>query len=198
MATNMATKQQLQDRLKQQYGINKNISQGLAVADCERLLHLLDSESSVLGLVNAFADKNEDLSKNNRQYGQQRSQAERQLEKTKAECEQLQQSVVEAQSRLESLRQQRGGLSKEQEALEQEIMALQKRNTALGSDVQALKSKTKELTTANTALKKDNKALKNIVDQIRLKLALDIRQLMRYEDSELRKAAARLFKWTQE
>lgn len=194
----MATKKQIQETLKQRHGINKNISQEMSPQACEDLLRLMEREPSISELVDSFSEKNTDLSNNNRRYGQLRSQAERQLEKTKAECEQLQQSVVEAQSRLESLRQQRGGLSKEQEALEQEIMALQKRNTALGSDVQALKSKTKELTTANTALKKDNKALKNIVDQIRLKLALDIRQLMRYEDSELRKAAARLFKWTQE
>lgn len=53
-----------------------------------------------------------------------------------------------------------------------------------------------ELVDVNDQLKKENKDLKNIVDQIRLRLARDIDELLRYEDSELRKAMIRLFRWT--
>ena len=45
-------------------------------------------------------------------------------------------------------------------------------------------------------LKKDNKELKNVVDQIRLRLAHDTKMLLQYEDSEIRKALIRLFRWT--
>ena len=45
-------------------------------------------------------------------------------------------------------------------------------------------------------LKKDNKELKNVVDQIRLRLARDTKMLLQYEDSEIRKALIRMFRWT--
>ena len=193
----MATKKQLQDTLKLQYGINKNISQELSPENCERLLALMEQEPSLPELVASYADKNIELGKNNQRFGQQRSQAERQLKKAKAEYEQLQQSVAEAESRNNGLREKYGDLVKEQATLQQRINNLQAQNQQLDGTVQTLEKKTEELSDVNEVLKKDNKALKNLVDQIRLKLAIDIKQLMRYEDSELRKAAARLFKWTQ-
>lgn len=49
----------------------------------------------------------------------------------------------------------------------------------------------------NDQLKKDNKRLKNLVDAIRLKLAIDVESLLRYEDSEIRQALIRWFKGTQ-
>ena len=65
-------------------------------------------------------------------------------------------------------------------------------NKELQNKTNFLDSKNNELTQANEELQKDNKALKNIVDQIRLKLALDMKQLVRFEDSEIRKE---LIKW---
>ena len=62
--------------------------------------------------------------------------------------------------------------------------------------MQTLTSQNDELIDANTKLKKDNKDLKNIVDQIRLRLARDTKMLLEYEDSEIRKALIRLFRWT--
>ncbi|MEQ9669030.1 hypothetical protein [Coleofasciculus sp. G2-EDA-02] len=53
-----------------------------------------------------------------------------------------------------------------------------------------------ELVDANEKLKKDNRDLTNIVDQIRLRLARDTKMLLEYEDSEIRKALIRLFRWT--
>ena len=65
-------------------------------------------------------------------------------------------------------------------------------NKELQNKTNFLNSKNNELTQVNEELQKDNKALKNIVDQIRLKLALDMTQLVRFEDSEIRKE---LIKW---
>ena len=65
-------------------------------------------------------------------------------------------------------------------------------NKELQNKTNFLNSKNNELAQVNEELQKDNKALKNIVDQIRLKLALDMKQLVRFEDSEIRKE---LIKW---
>lgn len=65
-------------------------------------------------------------------------------------------------------------------------------NKELQNKTNFLHSQNNELTQVNEELQKDNKALKNIVDQIRLKLALDMKQLVKFEDSEIRKE---LIKW---
>jgi hypothetical protein len=65
-------------------------------------------------------------------------------------------------------------------------------NQALKSSSKELSSKNEELTQVNDELKKDNKALKTTIDQIRLRLALDIKRLMQFEDSEIRR---QLLKW---
>jgi CRISPR/Cas system CMR subunit Cmr4 (Cas7 group RAMP superfamily) len=59
-----------------------------------------------------------------------------------------------------------------------------------------LQKKIEALIVANDELKKDNKKLKNIVDQIKLKLAIDTKQLLQYKDSEIRQGLIKLFKWT--
>jgi vacuolar-type H+-ATPase subunit I/STV1 len=59
-----------------------------------------------------------------------------------------------------------------------------------------LKKDNSELIKINEQLKKDNKDLKNIVDMIKLRLAQDTNKLLKYEDSEIRKAVVQLFKWT--
>jgi hypothetical protein len=45
----------------------------------------------------------------------------------------------------------------------------------------------------NEELKKDNKRLKNIVDLIKLKLAQQTKEILQYEDSEIRKAVIKFF-----
>lgn len=65
----MTSKRDLQDRLKDKYGINLNISQSLTTDDCETLLTLLDSQPSAAKLVTSFVSKNTNLSQNNRYYG---------------------------------------------------------------------------------------------------------------------------------
>lgn len=79
---------------------------------------------------------------------------------------------------------------------ESEIQDILTKNAALESKIKNLSSQNAELTSANEKLKKDNKALKNLVDEIRLKLAINTKQLLRYEDSEIRQALVKLFSWT--
>lgn len=59
-----------------------------------------------------------------------------------------------------------------------------------------LEAKLKITSSINDQLKKENKDLKNIVDAIKLKLAIEVNQLLKYEDSEIRKALIKLFKST--
>ncbi len=94
---------------------------------------------------------------------------------------------------------------KEIKALQQDITQLKQERkkpySTLDKDslevkVKALTAKNKELSAVNQELKKDNKNLKNIVDRIKLKLAIDTKKLLRSEDRELRKEIIKLFKWT--
>jgi len=87
-------------------------------------------------------------------------------------------------------------LLKEQQALENQINELTADNKNLSLKVQTLITRNDELSEANDRLKRDNKELKNVVDQIRLRLARDTKMLLQYEDSEIRKALIRLFRWT--
>ncbi len=84
----------------------------------------------------------------------------------------------------------------EREKLEAEIQSLSSKNDTLEAKVKALNSQHHQLIEANEQIKKDNKALKNLVEQIRLKLAIDTKKLLHYEDSEIRRELVRLFKWT--
>ncbi|OUC13430.1 MAG: hypothetical protein B0A82_17365 [Alkalinema sp. CACIAM 70d] len=90
----------------------------------------------------------------------------------------------------------KAALEEERKALELEVTNLTSSNQVLSSKVQTLTTQNDELTTANTQLKKENKDLKNIVDQIRLRLAKDTKELLKYEDSQIRKAVIKLFQWT--
>lgn len=191
----MATKQDLQIKLKDQYGINKNISQPLSPEECEQLLFHLEEQSSVLKLVNSFTDKNQFLGNNNRHFGQLRSSAEKKLQSVKADYEKLEQQIADIDKVKQNLTQRKQEMEAETQKIEEEIKELFEKNTALKLKVQTLTTRNDELEAANTVLKKDNKDLKNIVDQIRLRLARDTKQLLEYEDSEIRKALIRLFRW---
>lgn len=192
----MPTKSDLQDTLKAKYGINKNITQSLSAVECEELLTLLQGQASATKLVESFIAKNEELSRNNRNFGQQRSQAQQKLESLQAEHEKLEQSIKELEQSNNSLVDHRDRLFQEQQELETQIQQLSTKNETLSSKVQTLTTQNDELIDANEELKQDNKNLKNIVDQIRLRLARDTKMLLEYEDSEIRKALIRLFRWT--
>lgn len=192
----MPSKSELQSALKEKYGINKNITQPLSTEECEQLLTLLHTQPSAVRLVGSFVAKNSDLSRTNRQFGQQRSQAEKRLNALQAEYQQLEKTVADFEARNRTLGDRKGQLSQEQQALEAEIKKLSDENASLSQKMQALTTQNDELIDANEQLKKDNKDLKNIVDQIRLRLARDTKMLLEYEDSEIRKALIRLFRWT--
>ena len=87
-------------------------------------------------------------------------------------------------------------LKQEREKYEVEIQTLSQKNNILEVEIKTIYSQNKNLTEVNEQLKKDNKALKNLVDQIRLKLALNTKKILQYEDSEIRKAVITFFKWT--
>ncbi|MGP1384976.1 MAG: hypothetical protein ACTS2F_15540 [Thainema sp.] len=192
----MPVKGDLQTILKEKYGINKNISQSLSTEDCEAMLLLLQNQPSAQKLVESFIAKNEELSRNNRNFGQQRSRAEQKLKDLQVEHEKLESAIAALEKTNASLGNRRGELSQEQQQLEAQIQQLTSQNRALSGRVQNLTTQNDELIDANEKLKKDNKDLKNIVDQIRLRLARDTKMLLEYEDSEIRKALIRLFRWT--
>jgi chromosome segregation ATPase len=217
----MVAKAELQARLKERYGINKNISQDLSDVECQRLVTLLDSESSALKLVDAFIAKNRELTTNNQQYGKQRRQAEDRYAIAQAQYESLQESIanlensndglvqlkqeLEAQAQREmtdleqkkvALAAQKQQLEKDAKLLEQQVATLQTRSQNLEQQVQALGAEKQELAKANHELQKDNKRLKNIVDAIRLKFSKDVDQLLKYEDSEIRVMLAKLYRST--
>jgi chromosome segregation ATPase len=89
----------------------------------------------------------------------------------------------------EELGKDKAELSKVKEELEKDKAELFRVNEKLEKDKA-------ELFRVNEKLKKDNKDLKNLVDAIKLRLAIDVKSLLRYEDSEIRKALVRLFKST--
>ncbi|UJB72327.1 hypothetical protein HRE53_27435 (plasmid) [Acaryochloris sp. 'Moss Beach'] len=192
----MPTKQDLQIQLKDRYGINKNISQPLSPEECDQLLSNLENQPSVLRLVKSFTDKNQLLGNSNRHFGQLRSHAEKKLHAVKADYEKLEQQITDIEKAKQNLTQRKQEMEAEIQKTEEEIKELFEKNTALKLKVQTSTTRNDELEAANEVLKKDNKDLKNIVDQIRLRLARDTKQLLEYEDSEIRKALIRLFRWT--
>lgn len=192
----MSSKGQLQTILKEKYGINKNITQSLSAEDCEKLVFLLSHQPSAAKLVESFVEKNSELSQNNRYYGQRRSQAEKKFAQLQAENERLEKAIADMEQANEKLGDRKTRLGEEHEALEAQVNALMAANQSLSAKVQTLTTQNDELVEANDQLKRDNKDLKNIVDQIRLRLARDTKMLLEYEDSEIRKALIRLFRWT--
>jgi len=84
----------------------------------------------------------------------------------------------------------------EREKYEVEIQALSQKNNILEVEIKTIYSQNQNLIEVNEQLKKDNKALKNLVDQIRLKLAINTKKILQSEDSEIRKAVITFFKWT--
>lgn len=192
----MQSKADLQTILKDRHGINKNVTQSLSREDCAKLVMVLNDQPAARELVTAFVKKNHELSSNNRNLGKRRENAAKKLEQLTREYQQLEESIAKQEAKNERLDQHKGDLAAEEAELQRKIEVLKQRNQTLESEVQTLTTRNDELENANERLQKDNKALKIIVDQIRLRLARDIDELLRYEDSELRKAMIRLLKWT--
>ncbi|MUG96649.1 hypothetical protein F7734_31645 [Scytonema sp. UIC 10036] len=192
----MASKDELQSTLKEKFSINKNISQPLTKEECERLIKLLESEPSAVKLVDSYANKNSTLGRNNSSYARARNQAEHKLAALQTEYLELEKSIASIEEAKTNLENRKRLLEEEQKKLQDEVENLTSKNQSLSSKVQTLTTQNDEIMNANAQLKKDNKNLKNIVDQIKLKLARDTKELLQYEDNEIRKAIIRLFRWT--
>ncbi|MEL6229447.1 MAG: hypothetical protein AAFR24_06000 [Cyanobacteria bacterium J06627_3] len=192
----MPSKKELQTILKEKYGINKNISQSLATEDCEQLLTTLKNQPSAVKLVESFSEKNVDLGRRNQHFGLLRTNAEKKLQKLQSEYQQLENQIEAIEQAKVTLVDRKENITKETQVLKADIKRLSAEKQHLASKVQVLTTNNDELAAANTQLKKDNKELKNVVDQIRLRLARDTKMLLQYEDSEIRKAMIRLFRWT--
>jgi chromosome segregation ATPase len=131
----MATKDELQNTLKDKYKINKNISQALTREECEQLLELLKLEPSAAKLVQSFVQKNSNLSNNNALYGRMRSQAEAKLSSLQEEYEALETSIQAVESDTTKLEERKQQLEAERGRLESEIQRLSSYNTRLESEL---------------------------------------------------------------
>lgn len=78
-----------------------------------------------------------------------------------------------------------------------EIEQTKQEKSEIETQAKRLASENSELVEVSNQLKADNKALKNVVDSIRLRLAIDVKQLMNYQDSEIRQALAKWYKKSQ-
>ncbi|UKO96663.1 hypothetical protein [Nostoc sp. UHCC 0870] len=84
----------------------------------------------------------------------------------------------------------------EQEKYTYEVQNLLDTNKVLETKLKNANIQNSELVQANKQLQNDNKVLKNLIDEIKLKLAINTKQLLQYEDSEIRKALIHMFKST--
>ncbi|QKQ76466.1 hypothetical protein [Nostoc sp. TCL240-02] len=84
----------------------------------------------------------------------------------------------------------------EKDKREAEIQSLYSKSNLVEDRLKAITSQNKDLIVVNEQLMKDNKTLKNLIDEIRLKLAINTKKILQYEDSEIRKAVIHLFKST--
>ncbi|MEH2073016.1 MAG: hypothetical protein V7K57_01115 [Nostoc sp.] len=84
----------------------------------------------------------------------------------------------------------------EKDKREAEIQSLNSKSNLVEDRLKVITSQNKDLIVVNEQLMKDNKTLKNLIDEIRLKLAINTKKIIQYEDSEIRKAVIHLFKST--
>lgn len=85
-----------------------------------------------------------------------------------------------------------------------EIESKDKKNSELETKANDLVSQRVELITeknqleqVNNQLKRENRHMKNLIDQIKLKIAIDMKKLIQYEDSEIRQALVKWFSGNQ-
>ncbi|MTJ51556.1 hypothetical protein FJR38_02075 [Anabaena sp. UHCC 0253] len=77
-----------------------------------------------------------------------------------------------------------------------ENQSLYYQNKILELKIKQLIEDNNDLIETNEQIIKENKALKNLVDEIRIKLAINTKKLLQYEDSEIRKALVHMFNLT--
>jgi regulator of replication initiation timing len=199
----MAVKAELQDILKERYGINKNISQPLSPLECQQLITLLSSETGVAKVVESFIDKNKELTTKNQQLGKRVVKAEKgvAVEKGKVEFEQERVEVLKNELKLArmELQNRQGGVnpiqdSSQESSIENGVPMLTERLKMLEREMTVLTSDNKKLVEVNDDLKKDNNEMKNIVDAIRLRFSLEVEQVLKSDNSGIRRAITQMYK----
>lgn len=97
-------------------------------------------------------------------------------------------------------RAQKTMVTKKNKEIQKYIVQIEELASGQGVDnqkqIKELKDKISKLIEANDTLKKDNKNLKNIVDQIRLKLTIETKHILNLKDSEVKKGIVKLLKST--
>ncbi|MTJ08345.1 hypothetical protein [Anabaena sp. UHCC 0204] len=94
---------------------------------------------------------------------------------------------------------QKGLVTKKNKEIAQkdnENQSLYYQNKILELKIKQLIADNNDLIETNEQIIKENKALKNLVDEIRIKLAINTKKLLQYEDSEIRKALVHMFNLT--
>ena len=92
------------NKLKEIYGINKNISNSLTEEQKKDLFFLLENNETVLTLTQSFVSKNNELANNNRKYGRQRETAKRNLVDEQERNNELNTEVSQLKYELKELR----------------------------------------------------------------------------------------------
>lgn len=95
---------------------------------------------------------------------------------------------------------QKGMVTKKNKEIQQYVTQIKELAANGGGDnqeeIKELKTKVSELVKANDLLKKDNKAMKDIVDEIRFKLTVGIKNVLNLPDSQIKKGLVKLLKAT--
>ncbi|OUL30429.1 hypothetical protein BV372_21920 [Nostoc sp. T09] len=164
-------------------------SEGWTQADAKRALELINfntnpDEITIRRAISSFAGSE--------LINRQRLQAAQKGMVTKKNKE-IERNNQEYAAKIDQLNKSH---QQEKEKYEAEIQSLSAKNKFLDSQLQTINFQHNQVIQLNDQLKKDNKALKNLVDAIKLKLAIDTKRLLQYEDSEIRKAVINMFKST--
>lgn len=167
--------------------------QGWTKADAERALDDLDFSAnldrlSILQAASQFAGA--ELINRQRLQAAQKGQVTRK-QKELAEKEEKIHDLVKQIIELKP-----NPSSEELAELQAKLKDLEKERDGLIASKDEIEKQTDELKKVNDSLMKDNRQLRNLLDEIRLKLAQEMKSLLRYKDSEIRRAVIRLFQKT--
>ncbi len=167
--------------------------QGWTKADAERALDALDFSAtfdrlSILQAASRFAGT--ELINRQRLQAAQKGQVTRK-QKELAEKEEKIHDLVK---QIINLRENPS--SEELAELQGKLKDLETDRDNLLASKDEMEKQTDELKKVNDLLMKDNRQLRNLLDQIRLKVAQETKSLLRYQDSEIRQAVIRLFQKT--
>jgi hypothetical protein len=192
----MAVKAELQNILKERYGINKNISQPLSALECQQLIRLLSSETGVAKVVESFIDKNKELVTKNQQLGKRNVKLVEKVEVEQEKATVLQNELKLARMELQN---RQGGVSSipnpsEESGIDNQVPVLTDRLKMLEREMNTLASDNKKLVEVNDDLKKDNNEMKNIVDAIRLRFSLEVEQVLESDNNGIRKAITQMYR----